>query len=94
MIPPNPGADRDGAGATEVLSLHASTLVVREAGILIRGPSGAGKTRLALGLVEQARLAGGFARLVADDDDAPGKAPLAQRGGGLEAGLAATDDHD
>jgi HPr kinase/phosphorylase len=67
VIPPGAGPDRDGAGGAEVLSLHASTLVVGEAGILIRGASGAGKTRLALGLVAQARLAGGFARLVADD---------------------------
>ena len=35
--------------------------------MLIRGPSGAGKTGLALALVDHARARGGFARLVADD---------------------------
>ena len=35
--------------------------------MLIRGPSGAGKTGLALALVEDARTRGTFARLVADD---------------------------
>jgi hypothetical protein len=48
-------------------SLHASCVVVGEAGILIRGPSGAGKSALARRLVATARLAGRFARLVADD---------------------------
>ena len=49
------------------LNLHASALVIGEAGVLIRGPSGAGKTRLALALVAEARRGGGFARIVADD---------------------------
>ena len=67
MIPPGapPGSVED--REAEVLNLHASTAVVGEAGVLIRGASGAGKTRLALALVAQAKLAGGFARLVADD---------------------------
>ncbi|WP_186417606.1 hypothetical protein [Bosea sp. CS1GBMeth4] len=52
---------------TSPLRLHASTVVVGEAGILIRGPSGAGKTGLALALIGLARLQGRFARLVADD---------------------------
>lgn len=49
------------------LNIHASTVVVGERGILVRGASGAGKTSLALALVDGARAAGGFARLVADD---------------------------
>lgn len=49
------------------LNLHASALVMGEAGLLVRGASGAGKTRLALALVARAREGGGFARLVADD---------------------------
>ncbi|WP_245496500.1 HPr kinase/phosphorylase [Lichenibacterium ramalinae] len=49
------------------LNLHAVALVVGEAGLLIRGGSGAGKTRLALALVDAARRDGTFASLVADD---------------------------
>ncbi len=48
-------------------NLHASTVVVGERGVLIRGASGAGKTAFALALVEHARAGGGFARLIADD---------------------------
>ena len=51
----------------DALNLHASALVIGEAGVLIRGASGAGKTRLALALVAEARRGGGFARIVADD---------------------------
>lgn len=48
-------------------TVHASVVVVGEAGVLIRGASGAGKTTLALALVREAARDGGFARLVADD---------------------------
>ncbi|MFL1876063.1 HPr kinase/phosphorylase [Hansschlegelia beijingensis] len=48
-------------------SVHASCVVVEEAGVLIRGPSGAGKSSLSAALIERARAAGLFARLVADD---------------------------
>lgn len=51
----------------DALNLHASALVIGEAGVMIRGASGAGKTRLALALVREARRDGGFARIVADD---------------------------
>jgi serine kinase of HPr protein (carbohydrate metabolism regulator) len=46
---------------------HASVVLVGEAGILLRGPSGSGKSRLARELIADARRAGRFATLVADD---------------------------
>lgn len=49
-------------------TIHASAVLVGARAVLIRGPSGSGKSRLALALLEQA--AGGrigFACLVADD---------------------------
>ena len=42
-------------------------VVLGEKGVLIRGVSAAGKSSLALALVEAARLKGDFARLVGDD---------------------------
>ncbi len=47
--------------------LHASAVVIREAGVLIRGASGSGKSRLALALLAAAAGAGLFARLIGDD---------------------------
>lgn len=47
--------------------LHATTLQLRGRGVMIMGPSGAGKTELALTLVERAVLRGEEASLVADD---------------------------
>ena len=47
--------------------VHATALVVGEAGVVIRGPSGVGKSRLALLLLDEAPLRGSFARLVGDD---------------------------
>jgi len=49
-------------------TLHASAVLVGARAVLIRGPSGSGKSRLALELIQAAR--GGtlrFARLVGDD---------------------------
>jgi serine kinase of HPr protein (carbohydrate metabolism regulator) len=46
---------------------HASAMLVGEAGVLIRGASGAGKTQLALALIAEAERAGLFARLIGDD---------------------------
>jgi HPr kinase/phosphorylase len=54
------------AGASP--SIHASTVLIGSRAVLIRGPSGSGKSRLALALLqagEEGRLA--FARLVSDD---------------------------
>jgi hypothetical protein len=44
-------------------TIHASAVLVGHRGILIRGPSGSGKSRLALSLLQGAP----FARLVGDD---------------------------
>ena len=47
--------------------LHASCLIVGEAGILLRGASGSGKSRLLGELLVGARQLGWFARLISDD---------------------------
>lgn len=47
--------------------LHASAVLVGEAGILILGPAGIGKSTLARVLVAEADRTGGYGRLVADD---------------------------
>jgi serine kinase of HPr protein (carbohydrate metabolism regulator) len=46
-------------------TIHATALIVGHRGILIRGPSGSGKSRLALSLLQSA--GSGFVRLVGDD---------------------------
>ncbi|MCM5553064.1 HPr kinase/phosphorylase [Pleomorphomonas sp. NRK KF1] len=48
-------------------TVHATAVVIGEAGLLIRGASGAGKTSLAFALVEEARRKGVYAAFVADD---------------------------
>ena len=49
-------------------TLHASAVLVGARAVLIRGPSGSGKSKLARELIEGARGNGsGFARLVGDD---------------------------
>jgi len=49
-------------------SIHASVVLIGPKAALIRGPAGAGKSQLALALIEAARAdALPFARLVADD---------------------------
>jgi HPr kinase/phosphorylase len=48
-------------------NLHASAVVIGEAGIVIRGRSGRGKSALALALIELATERGFFARLIGDD---------------------------
>ncbi len=49
-------------------TVHASAVLVGARAVLIRGPSGSGKSRLALDLIEAARTGSlTFAKLVADD---------------------------
>jgi len=59
---------------------HANALVLREAGLLLRGSSGAGKSALSMKLVAEARRKGDFASLVGDD-----RIALENRGGRLIA---------
>jgi serine kinase of HPr protein (carbohydrate metabolism regulator) len=47
--------------------IHANALIVGAKGLLLRGPSGSGKSALTLALIAQARQANKFACLVADD---------------------------
>jgi HPr kinase/phosphorylase len=59
-------------------TVHASAVLVGARAVLIRGPSGSGKSRLALDLIDAARTGSLlFARLVADDrvhlDNADGR---------------------
>jgi HPr kinase/phosphorylase len=49
------------------MKIHATCVVIGEAGILIRGPSGSGKSKLARELLALAERSGAFARLVSDD---------------------------
>ncbi len=48
-------------------SLHATAVIHRETGVLILGPSGSGKSVLALALMARASAAGAFAALIGDD---------------------------
>lgn len=48
-------------------AIHGVALAIGGAGVLLRGRSAAGKSRLAEDLAEQARRRGWFGRLVADD---------------------------
>ena len=47
--------------------VHATVVVVGEAGVLIRGASGSGKSALALALMDGATRQGLFTKLVGDD---------------------------
>ena len=67
---------RDGGWDT----IHATCIVIGEAGVLIRGDSGTGKSSLARAILGTARGAGRFARLVSDD-----RTRIAQRHGRLVA---------
>ena len=57
------GAD----AAAGPLTVHASCVLLGEAGVLVRGPAGAGKSSLCLALLDRAGLEGRHARLVGDD---------------------------
>lgn len=61
-------------------SIHGTCALVGAAGVLITGPSGAGKTDFALALIEDRLRAGRFACLVADD-----RVGIANRNGRLIA---------
>ncbi len=55
------------AEATAPIAIHASGVVVGEAGIVIRGVSGIGKSSLALALLDAAVQAALFGALIGDD---------------------------
>ncbi|HEX2136131.1 MAG TPA: serine/threonine protein kinase [Microvirga sp.] len=76
--PPQAPAEPGGSAGRE--TVHATCVVIDEAGVLIRGAPGAGKSTLARELVAAAALAGRFARLVSDD-----RTRLAARHGRLVA---------
>ena len=61
-------------------SVHAVALVIGEAGVLIEGLSGSGKSALALACIAAGRAQGRFAALVSDD-----RVRLAALGGRLSA---------
>ncbi|WP_331372702.1 HPr kinase/phosphorylase [Sinorhizobium chiapasense] len=50
-----------------VCNIHATAIVLGTTGFLITGPSGSGKSALALSCISEARRRGRFAALVADD---------------------------
>jgi HPr kinase/phosphorylase len=53
--------------STEGISLHATAVIHRETGVLILGPSGSGKSALALALMARASGVGAFGALIGDD---------------------------
>ena len=57
----------EGIGKYDATTIHASALVIGEAGVLVRGPAGSGKSSLTLALLALAADNGSFARLIGDD---------------------------
>jgi serine kinase of HPr protein (carbohydrate metabolism regulator) len=53
--------------ATKPRNIHGTAILIGERGVLVTGPSGAGKTTLALALLDHCRARGLFARLIGDD---------------------------
>jgi serine kinase of HPr protein (carbohydrate metabolism regulator) len=49
------------------MNFHGTAFILGDKGVLVRGRSGAGKTTLALSLIEMCAARGRFASLVADD---------------------------
>ena len=80
MNPPAAAAERDEPAANPKPYIHATALAIGEAGVLIRGPAGTGKSRLALELIAEASRRGFFAHLVGDD-----RVAVEARGGRLIA---------
>ena len=56
-----------GAALAGETSLHATAVIHGESGVLILGPSGSGKSALALALMARASAAGAFGALIGDD---------------------------
>ena len=56
-----------GAALAGETSLHATAVIHGESGVLILGPSGSGKSALALALMARARTTGVFGALIGDD---------------------------
>jgi HPr kinase/phosphorylase len=56
-----------GAALAGDRSLHATAVVYAESGVLILGPSGSGKSALALALMAHASATGAFSALIGDD---------------------------
>ncbi len=54
-------------GSPAAVTVHASCVLLDEAGVLVRGPAGSGKSSLCLALLDRAGLAGRHAALVGDD---------------------------
>jgi hypothetical protein len=53
--------------STPAHPFHGTAILLGEAGVLLRGASGAGKSQLALALVAEAHARGMFVRLIGDD---------------------------
>lgn len=53
--------------AADAANIHACAALLGDRGVIVLGPSGTGKTTLALALVTRVRASGRFAALVADD---------------------------
>jgi HPr kinase/phosphorylase len=56
-----------GASLAGETSLHATAVIHGESGVLILGPSGSGKSALALALMARASTMGAFGALIGDD---------------------------